>query len=207
MATRKNTSASVDAIIDNAFVSNMESNKTRERLGNNQAAQTKWESKDIVTYFKNRQQGADLFDILDSEIEQEGFHLPNGMNEVKLLGCTLVTEVETRKQFLRLTLKGIESEAVEEVTLFPGNRFTDYQGKVVEAGHNWKAFFEEVKNQRSKDGIGFKPMSFVTFLKTECTKGFRTWILWDGKYTNIYVTEKKYQAALDRLAKEQRKGK
>lgn len=214
MATKKNTttnttaSASVNNLVDSAFVSDMESNKTRERLGDNQAVQAKWQSKEIVTYFRKRDVGADLFDQLDAELEEEGFHMPNGENDVILLGCTLVTETATRKQFLRMTIKSKATGAIEDVTLFPGNEYTDYQGKKIAAGHNWKAFFEEVKAQRVKDGIGMKPMGFSEFLKSECTtRGFRTWILYDGKYTNIYANYRKYQAALDRLARDQKKGK
>ena len=200
MATSNKTSSKnnigCDNLVDNAFVSTM---------GKDNAP--KWESKEIVSYVPVHDQGADLFDIVDGEVERESLHIANGENSVILLGCTLVTETETRKQRLHLVLEDVATGAIENVNLFPGNAYTDMQGKKIPAGHNWKALVEEVKRQRNEDGIGYKPMGFSDFIKRELTKGFRTWILWDGKYTNIYVTYNKYQAALDRLAKEQKKGK
>lgn len=210
MANNRKSSANVgvDNLVDNAFVSDMNSRNDREKLGYDQAPQKKWETKPIISYVPMHDQSDDLLASIDVEVSASNAKVANGENKVVLLGCEQVKNLETGKVRLHMTLQVQRTKAIVEVNLFPGESFTDYQGKVVPAGHNWKALAEEVKRQRNaahkglKDGLGF-----VDLLKTECTKGFVTWLLYDGKYMNMYTTERKYQAALDRLAKGQKQGK
>ena len=174
--------------------------------------QQKWETRPIVTYVKKDVRHVDgeldLLDVIDNEIEQENRHMESGPNDVVLLGCTLWKSTEdSSKQFLRLTLKNVQTGVIDEVALFPGKKYTDYQGIVHSVGHNWHSFADEIKSQRNKAGKKTEPgVNLTKILKTYCTEGFRTWLIWDGKYLNMYATERKYSFAMKQLAEAREKG-
>lgn len=196
--TKKNNTAAaiVDSIIDNANVPNMDKNAT------------KYERKAIIDLEVNRPDSVDLFDIIDEEVARDALHIPNGKNRVRLIGCYRVKKLnadKTNKEWLEMHIRDING-AEEVVSLFPGNAYTDKLGVVHPAGHNWKAFAEEIKRQKNAEGVGMPPMKLGEILVKICTKGFDTWILNDGTYTNMYANENKYQNALDKLAKDRKAG-
>lgn len=206
MATsRKNTSAvanesfaGVDALIANAFVPDTRDNGERK---------DRWDVRPIVTYVRHDDDFGSLFDSIDAFVEKKSNHLPNGENDVVLLGADLWHNNDNGKEFIKLTIKSKDGKAETSVNLFPGNEYTDRYGVVHGAGHNWIAFAEEVKKQYNKRGLSYNSKGgFAQLIRSMPTFGFKTWILFDGKYTNMYVTEDKYNNAVDKLARESKKG-
>lgn len=187
---------SVNNIVESVNVPNMDRNAA------------KYERKPIINLEVVRTEAADLFDVIDEEVYNDSLRMASGKNHVKLIGCFRVKKFVAdapNKEWLEMHLKDANGiEAV--VSLFPGNQYTDKMGVVHPAGHNWKAFAEEIKRQQNAAGIGMAPMKLGEILTKVCTKGFDTWLLDDGKYMNMYATEDKYQNALTKLAKDKQKG-
>lgn len=205
----RNYSNDVSSLVENSFVSNMEANKSREsNLSYDQAPQFKYDIRTILSYIPRNAQANDLFSAFDEQVKEAEGQMDNGINNVTLLGCELWTKCEDGQQRLVLTLKNTDTGVIKDnISLFPGKEYTDRYGVVHSAGHNWKALMQEVARQRNKAGVGYKPSGgFVGFIKNELTKGFQTWLLWDGQYLNMYTTETKYQHALDQLAKDIKAG-
>lgn len=192
----KKSAASVNNLVDNVNVPNMDRNAV------------KYDRKAIINLEVIRPDSVDLFDIIDEEVERDAMHIPNGKNHVRLIGCYRVKKLvadQPDKEWLEMHIKD-DNGAEEVVSLFPGNTYSDKLGVVHPAGHNWKAFAEEIKRQKNAAGEGMAPMKLGAILTQVCTKGFDTWIINDGKYTNMYATEDKYQNALNKLVEDRKAG-
>lgn len=209
MANKNNNICGVDNLVESAFVpDSRESGVRASNLSYDAKTSEKWKITPIITYVKHNDVGGSLFSAIDAMVEKNDEHMQNGKNHVYLEGCTLYHNNEDGKEMLKLVLKNTSTGVVEEnIALFPGNEYTDRYGVVHEAGHNWLAFAEEVKRQYNEQHFSYSAKGgFIQLLKTMTTYGFDTWLLYDGKYLNMYVTEQKYQYALDRLASMKKAG-
>jgi hypothetical protein len=209
MANKNNNICGVDNLVESAFVpDSRESGVRASNLSYDAKTSEKWKVTPIITYVKHNDVGGSLFSAIDAMVEKKDEHMQNGKNHVYLEGCTLYHNNEDGKEMLKLVLKNTSTGVVEEnIALFPGNEYTDKYGVVHEAGHNWLAFAEEVKRQYNEQHFSYSAKGgFIQLLKTMTTYGFDTWLLYDGKYLNMYVTEQKYQYALDRLASMKKAG-
>lgn len=200
ISCKSSTSASaagVDNLVENAFVP--EAGQVQQK--------PKWDVLPIVSHAVHTEVSGSLFDSIDALVEQTDKHIPSGPAFVYLLGCDLYHSNEDGKEFLRLLIKDKETGAEESVALFPGNEYTDMYGTVHAAGHNWMAWAEEVKQQFNSRHLPFSRKGGLVDVIHACVNsGFNTWLLDDGKYLNMYATEKKYLAALKKLAAEKQKG-
>ena len=208
MSKNTNLNSIVNSLADSAFVPDSRDAGVRaSNLSQETKLPEKWAITSIVTYVQHNDTCDSLFACIDAMVEKKDKHLPNGENEVYLAGCELWHNNEDGREFLKLVLKSKDNGAEENVALFPGNEYTDRYGVVHPAGHNWLAFAEEVKAQYNARHLPYSSKGgFMQLLRAMPTYGFKTWILYDGKYTNMYVTERKYQYAVDRLARESKKG-
>ena len=207
--TRKNiNTASVDNLVDNTFVPDSRDAGVRASgLSQETAVKQKWDVRSIVSYVEHPEASDSLFDAIDALVEKEDKHIPSGEAFVYLLGCDLYHNNEDGKEFLRLRIKDKSTGAEETVALFPGNEYTDRYGMKHDAGHNWRDWAEEVKQQFNARHLPFSAKGgMVQVIKGCVNSGFTTWLLDDGKYLNMYATEKKYLYALKRLAASKEEG-
>ena len=209
MSKITNLNSIVNNLVDAAFVPDSRDAGVRaSNLSQETKQQEKWTVTPIITYVRHTESADSIFSAIDALVEKQDEHMANGGNLVYLEGATLWHNNKDGREFLKLVLKNAKTGIVEEnIALFPGNEYTDKYGVINPAGHNWLAFAEEVKSQYNKQGLSYSSKGgFVQLLRSMQTYSFETWLLYDGKYTNMYVTEQKYQFALDRLARERKKG-